>query len=471
MDFLDRTGELKRLEALSARPSGGFAVLWGRRRVGKTRLLLEWVHRKAGVYFVADQSAAPLQRRALAEALGSRLPGFAEVVYPDWSSLLSRAAADAARLNWRGPMVLDEFPYLVDAAPELPSVLQRWLDHEAGRSKLITAISGSSQRMMQGLILDRNAPLFGRAVEAFRLPPLEPGYLMQAFPGLSPVEAVSYYAAWGGIPRYWELMSVSGAASLDEAVDAMVLDPQGILHQEPDRLLLEETPSAMVLRPLLEVIGLGAHRLTEMAGRLGSPVTSLSRPMARLLEMDLVRRENPFRETEKTGKRSLYRIDDPFFRMWYRVVAPRRALFAQASPETRIALWRKYQEDLAAEEWENLCRRAVPLLKKGPLSKYGPWLPASRWWRGQGPEWDIVSLSLDGKHLLLGEAKWRPKLAGKQLLTQASEELAAKGVPQGLLKPGTTVHHVLFFPLPPREKVGMGTQVLGAHEVLGALGG
>ena len=301
LEFLNRFGELKRLEALSARPSGGFAVIWGRRRVGKTRLLLEWVRRKGGVYFVADQSAAPLQRRALAEALGSRLQGFAEVVYPDWASLLSRAAAEAARLDWRGPLVLDEFPYLVDAAPELPSVLQRWLDHEAAKSKLITAISGSSRRMMQGLILDRHAPLFGRAVEAFRLSPLEPGYLQQAFPGLSSVEAVSYFAAWGGVPRYWELMSGSGARSLEEAVDTLVLDPQGALHQEPDRLLLEETPSAMALRPLLEVIGLGAHRLTEMAGRLGIPVTSLSRPMARLVEMDLVRRENPFGETEKAG--------------------------------------------------------------------------------------------------------------------------------------------------------------------------
>lgn len=471
MEFLDRTGELRRLESLSARPSGGFAVVWGRRRVGKTRLLLEWVRRKGGVYFVADQSAAPLQRSALAEALGSHLPGFAEVVYPDWTSLLSRTAVEAARLKWRGPLVLDEFPYLVDAAPELPSVLQRWLDHEAARSKMITAISGSSQRMMQGLILDRNAPLFGRAVEAFRLSPLEPGYLQQAFPGLSPVETVSYFAAWGGVPRYWELMSGSGARSLEEAVDALVLDPQGALHQEPDRLLLEETPSAMALRPLLEVIGLGAHRLTEMAGRLGTPVTSLSRPMARLVEMDLVRRENPFGETEKSGKRSLYRIEDPFFRMWYRVVAPRRTVFAQALQKTRIALWRKYHEDLEAEEWENLCRRAVPLLQKGPLSKYGPWHPASRWWRGQGPEWDIVSLSLDGKHLLLGEAKWRRQQAGLQLLDKVSDELTSKGVPQGLVKPGTTVHHVLFFPVPSRIKVGTGTHVLGASDVLGALGG
>jgi uncharacterized protein len=470
LEFLDRTHELKRLDALSARPSGGFAVVWGRRRVGKTRLLLEWTRRQAGVYFVADQSAAPLQRRALAEALESRLPGFADVVYPDWPALLNRVAAEAARMHWRGPLVLDEFPYLVEVAPELPSVLQRWLDHDAARAKMVTAISGSSQRMMQGLILDRNAPLFGRASESFRLSPLEPEYLRQAFPGLSPIDTVAYYAVWGGIPRYWELVSDAGVRSLEDAVDSLVLDPKGVLHQEPDRLLLEETPPAISLRPLLEAIGLGAHRLTEVAGRLGIPVTSLTRPMGRLLEMEMIRRENPFGENEKSGKRSLYRIEEPFIRMWYKVIAPRRALFAQAHRDTRIALWRKYREEMAAEEWENLCRKAMPRLRKGRLAEYGPWLPAGRWWRGQGPEWDIVSMSLDGKHLLLGEAKWRHVQVGAGVLGRTWEELRSKGVPEGLAKPGTIVHHALFFPLPPRQKIGEGVHVLGAREILEAFG-
>src|SRR5690606_13567259 len=95
MQWLDRSAELRRLDRLARRRDGGTAVLWGRRRVGKTRLLLEWVAASNGVYFVADETAARVQRRRLAETLALRLPGFAEVEYPDWGSLLTRLARDA----------------------------------------------------------------------------------------------------------------------------------------------------------------------------------------------------------------------------------------------------------------------------------------------------------------------------------------------------------------------------------------
>ena len=88
MRFLNREHELERLDALVAR-GRGFAVVYGRRRIGKTRLLVEWVRRHGGVYTVADQSAAEVQRRYLAEAIAVRLPGFADVAYRDWRSLLT----------------------------------------------------------------------------------------------------------------------------------------------------------------------------------------------------------------------------------------------------------------------------------------------------------------------------------------------------------------------------------------------
>src|SRR5688572_4454872 len=95
MKFLDRERETERLDRLVAR-GGGFAAVYGRRRIGKTRLLVEWVRRHGGVYTVADQSAPEVQRRYLAQALATRLPGFADVGYPDWRALLARLARDAA---------------------------------------------------------------------------------------------------------------------------------------------------------------------------------------------------------------------------------------------------------------------------------------------------------------------------------------------------------------------------------------
>lgn len=425
MKFLDRHQELTRLGRLATSRDGGLAVVYGRRRVGKTRLLLEWTARHGGVYTVADLSAADVQRRYFAEALAQRLPGFADVDYRDWRGLLDRLARDAAAAAFRGPIVFDELPYLVTASPELPSVLQRWLDHEAKAAGLIVAVAGSSQRMMQGLALSREAPLFGRAREMLAIEPLDATYLHPVFEPLHGRRLVELYAAWGGVPRYWEL-AVDAGADVRTQIDRLVLDPLGPLHREPDRLLLEEVPSAMEVRPLLDAIGGGAHRVSEIAGRLGRPATSMARPLDRLVEMGLVRREVPFGEGERKGKRALYKIQDPFFRLWFRVVAPHRALLAAGSPAARLELLDRFWKHLVAEAWEELCRLHVP--RQEGLAG-GAWGPVSRWWQGNRPEWDVVGESIDGELLLLGEARWSAAPFAQREVERMCRELAAREPP------------------------------------------
>jgi hypothetical protein len=428
MLFLDRTAEMERLDRLAYREGGGLAVVYGRRRIGKTRLLLEWSRRHGGLYTVADQSAVEVQRQYFAQAVAERLPGFGDVEYPDWRTLLTRLARDAEAASWRGPLVLDEMPYLVTVSPELPSVLQRWIDHEAERARLVVALAGSSQRMMQGLVLPGNAPLYGRAREILDLAPIDPAFLTQAFSVAPGRELVEHYAAWGGVPRYWELATeVQGGVSAQ--IESLVLDRLGPLHGEPDRVLLEEIPPALELRPVLDAIGAGAHRVSEIAGRLGRPATSMSRPLDRLVGMGLVRREVPFGETEKESRRSLYKIDDPFFRLWFRVVAPHRGPLASGTRATRKAWLARFWDDLVAQAWEDLCRSRVPQLAEDDLAARGPWKPAARWWKGNEPEWDLVSESLDGRSLLLGEVKWSAKPFGAKALARARAELAARPRP------------------------------------------
>ncbi len=407
MRFIDRADEMRRLDGVLGEP-GALAVIWGRRRVGKTRLLIEWSRRHEGLYAAAEPSAPAVQRRYLAAAVDRRFPGFADVEYPDWRSFLLRLAREAAGTGWPGPFVLDELPYLVASDATLTGVLQAWVDTTPGRPTLV--VSGSSQRMVHGAALAADAPLYGRAREAFALRPLKPGYLADPFPRADARQLPAFHALWGGMPRYWELAEPFGL-DIEGAVDTLVLDPAGPLHPEPDRLLLEEIPPATSLRPLLDVIGAGAHRVSEMAGRLGSPASSLSRPLAALTEMGLVRRETPFGSEPRSGKRSLYRIDDPFLRMWFRVVAPVRTALAQAPRETRLEYWWRHRASLEAQAWEELCRMAVPFLHRADcsLARLGPWEPAQRYWRRNEPELDVVARSVDGRRLLVGEAKSTPR--------------------------------------------------------------
>ncbi len=426
MDFIDRIEEMQRLDRLMASREGGLAVVYGRRRIGKTRLLLEWSARHGGLYTVADQSAARIQRRYFAEAVGARLPGFADVDYRDWRGLLERLAREAAAAKLRGPFIFDELPYLVAVSPELPSVLQRWLDHEAKAARLVVAVAGSSQRMMQGLVLSRAAPLFGRAREIIDLEPIEAPYLHQVFQPDDGIELVQLYTAWGGVPRYWEL-ATDTEGSLRERIERLVLDPMGPLHREPDRLLLEEVPSAMETRPVLDAIGAGAHRVSEIAGRLGRPATSMSRPLDRLIEIGLARRDVPFGESEKKTRRALYKIADPFSRLWFRVVAPHRGVLAASPRPVRTRLLDRYWKHLAGQAWEELCRRRLPYLG---AATGGLWGPARRWWRGSQPEWDVVSASVDGRRLLLGEAKWSSTPVATRDVERLARRLSRRSPPQ-----------------------------------------
>ncbi|HUP22375.1 MAG TPA: ATP-binding protein [Thermoanaerobaculia bacterium] len=429
MLFLDRDAELRRLDQL-ADPSGegGLAVVYGRRRIGKTRLLLEWTKRHRGVYCVADQSAPEIQRRYLAEALAEALSGFADVAYPDWSALLARVGRDAEAHGFRGPLVIDELPYLVAASPELPSILQRFVDRDASAARLVIALAGSSQRMMQGLVLDAGAPLYGRARVVLDLQPLELRFVEKALQPSSATDLVRHYAAWGGVPRYLELAR-EASGSVEERIDELVLDPLGPLHREPDRLLLEEIPSALEVRPVLDAIGGGANRVSEIGGRLGRPATSMARPLERLVGMGLVRREVPFGSSEKGGRRSLYKIHDPHFRLWFRVVAPHRGQLAAGTRAARLATLRRFWPSLVAEAWEDLCRAVLPRLDVPGLREVGPLGSAFRWWHGAAPEWDLVAASLDGRALVLGEIKWHDRPVTARDLRREAARLRERPAP------------------------------------------
>lgn len=465
MKFLDRSAETGRLEKLVEHRAAGLAAVWGRRRVGKTRLLTEWCRRHNGVYSVADQSAESIQRRYFAEDIACRLPGFNDVEYRDWNALLRRLSADARAAGWKGPLVMDEFPHLVIASPSLPSVLQNWVDREAASDGLLVVISGSSQSMMQGLILDESEPLYGRALEAMALSPLPAGWIGEALGLEDPVDILEAYAVWGGIPRYWELAAPFGTR-LDDAIDALALDPLGALHMETDRLLREETPSAASLRPLLDVIGNGCSRLSEIGARLGCPATSLGRPLGRLQELGLVIRETPFGESEKASRRSLYRIGDPFFAFWFRVVAPHRGVLAGASPEVRRHLWYAAKPALLARSWEILCRAAIPGLLAG--THPDAWLPASRWWRGSAPEWDLVLTSTDGRRGAVGEVKWARQAFDDEAIRRIVRTMASRPLPPGM---PSELMRLVFVPAVSEGTalVNEGAQVITAAQVLDVL--
>jgi AAA+ ATPase superfamily predicted ATPase len=463
MKFIDREEEMGRLDRVAAGSDAALVVVWGRRRLGKSRLLTEWCRKHGGTYWVADESAAAIQRRYLAEEMDAVFPGFSSVVYPDWTALFTRLSSEASQRGWHGPLVLDEFPYLVAVAPELPSILQRWVDREKRTGGVVLALSGSSQRMMMSHVLNSDAPLYGRADEILKIEPLRPGYIGEALPRLTPQAALDFYACWGGVPRYWELAHPFGADHT-AAVDELVLSPLGVLHDEIERLLRQEMPSAIPLRPIMDAIGLGAHRSSEIAGRLQTAATSITRSIQQLQSLGYVRREVPFGLNEKRSKKAVYKLSDPFLRLWFNVVASHRGGLQSASKAGRRKLLSRVWPQLRAEAWEEICRDSVPFLR--PLNR--DWCRAGRYWAGH--EWDLVSTSLEGDTLLLGECKSLSRPARPADINKIVAQLMGKGLPPLKDAEKLSKVYLIFVPavespapsLPPNVHVVEGKQVFSA---------
>ncbi len=398
LHFLNRTDEQKRLARTLSADGGALAVVYGRRRCGKSTLIQRVVG-NSGVYYLADQKETSLQLRDLAAEIDRLIPGFSSATYSGWDALL---ATLNNRLTRRISLFLDEVPYLVQLSPELPSILQKYIDHP-GAKKINLVLCGSSQRMMHGLVMNKAAPLYGRAVEILKIKPLNAGWIR---PGLKlkDIAAVEAFSVWGGVPRYWELAAQFG--NLEDAISELVLDPNGVLHEEPMRLLMDDMRSAVQPYSLLSVIGQGCHRLSEIAGRLGKPSTSILRPLLQLVDLGYVRRETPFGENSKSTKRTLYKLDDPFLIFYFKFLQPNKSqLEVRAISPVMTRIRGQFQQHVSGI-WEELARASVAF----SLIDGCEWGVARRWWGagidGAMVEIDGVAESSDGKALLVGEAKW-----------------------------------------------------------------
>ena len=415
LHFMNRTREITKLTRVLGSPDPSLVVIYGRRRCGKSTLL-QHVAKETDIYFLADQQESPLQIQSLAVEIGRTIPGFGQANYPSWEVLLSALQHQAKRGT---TLILDEFPYLVQKSPELPSIIQKLIDNQQNKTNII--ICGSSQRMMHGLVLDSSAPLYGRATEIIKVRPLEPGWIKEALT-LNSIEAIEAYSVWGGVPRYWELAKTY--RNQEKACKELVLDRDGVLHSEPMRLLLDDMRGASQPHSLLSLIANGSNRLSEIAGRLGKPSTSLTRPLANLIELGYIKRDHPFGESPRSSKKTIYRLKDPFLLFWYRIVLPNHSLLERDLIDAVYAESQNHFKAQTAEIWEEMARKSTAHLNIANIR----WKPAQRWWGhgrdGKNMEIDIIAESLDNKFLLFGEVKWEKKTNIKATISKLKRSAA-----------------------------------------------
>lgn len=401
--FIDREKDHRRLMSALNRADCQFLVVYGRRRIGKSALIKHMLRKDRDLYFLSDQTSEQNQRRLFANMVSGFIDGFDKVQYPDWETLL-RAVNN--QISERLTICWDEFPYMVKSCPSLPSVLQKLLNMRIFKFDLI--LCGSSQQLMYSCVFDKKSPLYGLADEVVKLAPIPARYIMEALE-CDAEQAVREYAVWGGIPRYWELRK--DYADCDVAIKNLLLDTQGILAEEPQRLLRDDMRDTVQTATLLSVIGNGAHKLSEIASRVGKSANEITEPLKKLRDLGYVRREIPFDESERNSKKGVYFIDDNLFRFFYRFVSPHTSILELGATDAVMNVVNAHMPSFVGECWENLCRRFVG----GNVIDGVLYDKASRWWGkvftddspdGEMVELDVVAESFDKKHILIGECKW-----------------------------------------------------------------
>lgn len=379
LKFVNREPELHELDAAARR--GGLLVVYGRRRIGKTRLLRHWLQTRDGLYSQAIEAQRDLQIQQVFQDLRAQLE--TRIVPKTWPELFEILALQ--RRRWT--LCLDEFPYLTAVDASLPSQLQKWVDHSLPDGCLLV-LAGSSTRMMHDLFLHRAAPLYGRATKLLHIRPMEFAAFCNACE-LRPAELESFekFACVGGIPKYWEF--VEAGQDVIALAESLYFDLAPYMEQEPQRILRDEGVTGLNALAVLEAVGRGAERPSEVASRLGTAQTNLSRLLQQLLDASVLTRKLPFGESVRSTKKTLYRIADPTMRFWFCVYSPHQSLWPTYAAEQKS----KLIHDHAASVFEDFCRARFA--------------GAQRYWE-RGVELDLVAPDpKDRKRLLVAEVKWR----------------------------------------------------------------
>ncbi len=244
--------------------------------------------------------------------------------------------------------------------------------------------------MMHDMFLNRSAPLYGRARKLLHIEPMSYGAFCAAC-RLNPADpdAFSRFSIVGGIPKYWEF--VDSKESVVDLAEALFFGFAPYLDQEPVRILRDEGISGLNALSLLEAIGRGAERPSEMAMRLGTAQTNLSRPRQQLLDVSILERILPFGESVRSTKRILYRIRDPALRFWFRVYSPHRSRWNTYETDAK----RKLIHEHASTVFEDYCR--------------GLYSDAARYWEAD-LKFDLVRANPraeEGHSIVVSEVKWR----------------------------------------------------------------
>lgn len=406
MKFLGREKEILDLEKEYVR-DGGFVVIYGRRRIGKTTLIKQFIKSKTAFYFLATKEVESQSMKRFAGVI-ARTTGnsvLQKAAFSDWLDLF-QAVADY-KPNEKKVLVIDEFPYLVKVNDSFPSILQNAWDEILKDSNVMLILCGSLISMMKKHALSYESPLYGRRTAQMRIAPL-PFTTVYENQKLSFEEAAEQYSITGGVPKYMEFFS--DGQPLYEQIKENVLSKNGFLYEEPNFLLTDEVQVPTNYFSIIKVIADGNHKLGTIAGILGLETSALTPYLKTLSELGFIEKQVPVTEknAEKTRK-GLYFISDNFLRFWFRYVYPYKGELELDNTQISLdELDKDFKEKFVAFAYEDICKEIFARLCSDKAIDFTPSKIGSYWLNDKSgnTQIDVMAVDTVNKRLFAGECKY-----------------------------------------------------------------
>lgn len=420
--FVDRVQEMNTLENEYLRSESSLVIVYGRRRVGKTSLINEFIRRHEGfnLYFLATQESELQNLTAfktqVADKTGNELLKSADV---DWLSVF-KVLADY-KTEERKIIVLDEFQYLGNSNRAFPSVVQKVWDTILKDANVMLILCGSLVTLMKQQTLEYSSPLYGRRTAQIKLKQIRFSHYGEFFPDLSEEDLIPFYAVTGGVPKYVE--SFENVDNIYEAIRRNVLNKQSYLYEEPFFLLQNEVSEIGSYFSVIKAIAMGNHKLADISAYINIKQTSLTKYLKILTDLDLIEREVPVTEKNpEKSKMGLYRITDNFISFWFKFIYPYRSYLERGEEEYVIEQIRKmFIPNFVSYVYEDVCRE-----KMWQFASENKWdFRFDRLGRYWGPicgEVDLLAIDTVGRNMIIGECKYSDSPKGLEVFNSIIEK-------------------------------------------------
>ena len=403
--FIGRRRELDDLKQRYDKGKFEFAVMYGRRRVGKTTLINEFVKDKEVIFYTGIEGNEKENLEGLSKSIYSISQDYADTSssFASFQEALETAFKIAEKR--RIVFVIDEYPYIAGNYKALSSILQILIDRNKNTSKMFLILCGSSLSFMENQVLGYKSPLFGRRTCQYKIIPFDYFETKDYYNKFTCTDLATIYGITGGIPLYMSLMNDN--LSVDENIKSNFLVPNAYLFEEPTNLIKQECRDPAQYNSIIKAIATGSSRMSEICSKTGLDTGLTSSYLNKLMSLGIVKKEMPF--GTDISRKTIYSLEDSMFRFWYRFIPDNLAtinrgltdiVYKKIAPQITSFMGGVFEEISKQYLWE-LNRQGKAAITFTDLG---------RWW-GNDPknkceaEVDIMGTA-DDKSALFCECKW-----------------------------------------------------------------